>query len=118
MQQLFFADIFFLVTTISVVLVAATAAAFLMYAALIARDIRKISKKLKKESIACIDDIVTVKKYMFSERERVMDLMFLASDVIREFTAPRKAPARKKAPSRKKAASRKRATKVTVKEEK
>ena len=114
MQQLFFADIFFLVTTISVVLVAATAAAVLMYAALIARDIRKISKKLRKESISCIYNIVTVKDYVFSEKDRFMDLVFFVIDIIREI----KQPASKKRASRKNVSKKRksRVTKVTVKE--
>jgi len=114
MQQLFFADIFFLVTTISVVLVAATAAALLMYAALIARDLRKISKKLRKESIACIDDIVTIKDYVFSERERFTELVFFILGLIKELRggSSKGAPSRKKATSKRKS----RAKKVSVKE--
>lgn len=114
MQQLFFADIFFLVTTISVVLVAATAAALLMYAALIARDLRKISKKLRKESIACIDDIVTIKDYVFSERERFTELVFFILGLIKELrgTSSKGAQSRKKAASKRKSRSKK----VSVKE--
>ena len=109
MQQLYFADIFFLVTTISVVLVAAALAAFLIYVALIARDIRKISKKLKQESLSLIDNVVTVKDYFFSERERMMDVAFFVADVVREFRRP--APASSKRASKKKSSSRKTSSK-------
>lgn len=114
MQQLFFADIFFLVTTISVVLVAATAAALLMYVALIARDLRKISKKLKKESIACIDDMIVIKDYIFSEKERFIDVVLFIVNVIKEL----RGSSIKKKSSSKKTKSRKRkskSTKVSVK---
>jgi len=115
MQQLFFADIFFLITTISVILVAASATAVLIYCALIVHDIRRITRAVRKESVELMENISSLRHYVFSEKHRLFDLAFFASDIIREFITPQSRSAKKrKSASRKKASSRKKKSSVTV----
>ena len=60
-DSLIHADIFFLITTISVVIIASILATILIYGAKIARNISQISDEVKKESGHIIKDFETAR---------------------------------------------------------
>lgn len=112
MQQLFFADIFFLVTTISVILVAASASALCIYCALVVRDIRKVTRTLRNEGVELVNDLVSLKDQLFANKGKFVGLALMAAEFIREFGIPgtkvsptTKRSTRKKKSSRKKTSS-------------
>lgn len=57
MQTLIHADIFFFVTTIAVILVTLVAVIVLIYTVIILKDIRELSRTIKKEGEEIIGDV-------------------------------------------------------------
>lgn len=57
MQTLIHADIFFFITTIAVILVTLVAVIVLIYIVFILKDIRELSRTIKKEGEEIIDDV-------------------------------------------------------------
>jgi len=73
MQTLIHADIFFFVTTIAVVLVTLAVVIVLVYIAFILKDIRELSRTIKKEGEEIIEDVRTFRQEVKEEAKHSMN---------------------------------------------
>jgi Na+-transporting NADH:ubiquinone oxidoreductase subunit NqrC len=72
MQTLIHADIFFFVTTIAVILVAFVAVIILIYIVIILKDIRELSRTIKKEGEEIIQDVHIFREEVKEEAKYTM----------------------------------------------
>ncbi len=110
------ANIFFFVTTVVVVLLASASIGVLIYVALIARDIRSVTKKIKEEGNATFENIKEIRNFLMSEKHRVFDMFSFFGGIIQQVVDTKKdkgAKTVKSKPARKKRSTRR----ATPKEE-
>jgi hypothetical protein len=72
MQTLIHADVFFFITTIAVVLVTLVAVIVLIYIGIILKDIRELSRTIKKEGEEIIQDVHVFREEVKEEAKHSM----------------------------------------------
>lgn len=97
MNELVKADIFFFITSIAVVVASVVLTVAFIYLIQILRDVRYITKRVRRESDEIIEDVHEARNFIKKEVQQALDIKELIGGVVQSvFSRGRKRSPRKK----------------------
>jgi len=95
MEGILKSDIFFVVTTIAIVIVAIVFVAALVYVILILRDIKRVSSRVREESKNISEDISSLRKNVKTEGVKLAHFSDFFAKIFKRNTGRRKSKVKK-----------------------